>query len=473
MDLLIKNKNFSLQNIDEETGLGLVYSEEYQKCLFLDPLATALWNLSDPIDPCQAKKLAIEQIGAEITEDFFEETLSHMCEWGLLIPVSMAAQQKDPQPRYLVQEEKEPLLQHIYFYSTMECNARCYHCYQPTTKVADAAKFPNANQVSNDKFLKLAEAALPLGLQNVKITGGEPFLRRDTAELVQDLGGMGVHVSLETNGSLITDEIAAVLAKERITVAISLDGATEETHDTYRRLPGSYRKALNALRIISSKGGKPKVIISVSRRNLNELEDIIRVAKANGSGFVKINPVSTIGLGKKLKDTGYLLSIEEVLMLCHQRLELEKRHGVVVFMEVPPAFSSVAEIAMGRIGICPFTNIIGILEDGSISFCGIGNTHPELILGNINDNNFSLEQFWGESQGLVDVRHLLRQDLQGVCSICVHKPYCKGSCRALAFDEFGSFIAPHAWCQKAYDKGLFPVQYLIQKREQNLSGEIF
>jgi radical SAM protein with 4Fe4S-binding SPASM domain len=192
---------------------------------------------------------------------------------------------------------------------------------------------------------------------------------------------------------------------------------------------------------------------------------VLGVASGNGCYLVKLNPVNTLGLAQRLVRQKVLLTVKEIVALYEKRKEFESRFGIFIYVEGPPAFASLYDMVSGHAAICPFTQILGVLSDGSISFCGIGNSCPELIFGRIDERGFNLARFWHEAEALVEVRKVLTRKLQGVCARCVLEPFCKGSCRALAYGDFKSFSAPHPWCQSAYDEGTFPSQYLTQQME--------
>jgi SynChlorMet cassette radical SAM/SPASM protein ScmF len=348
----------------------------------------------------------------------------------------------------------------LYFYATRECNARCFHCYQPTIRVEGGPREVQANQISQGAFLKFVESALPLGLKHVKITGGEPLLRADLGDIIRGIRKLGLHVSIETNGFLLNDELVEMFAEQMVDVSLSLDGGSAAVHDKLRGFPGSFERTIQALRMLSAKGLEPKVIMSISRRNFGEVEKVLSVAAANGCSLVKLNPVNTLGLAKRLNKKEILLTVPEIMGLYDRRQKMESEHRVFVFLEGPPAFASIYEIISGHAAICPFTNILGVLSDGSLSFCGIGNSCPELVFGRIDDEDFDSQRIWQEAETLVQVRDLLSHKLAGVCGRCMLEPYCKGSCRALAYGEFGSFSSPHPWCQSAFNGGLFPSHYL-------------
>jgi SynChlorMet cassette radical SAM/SPASM protein ScmF len=312
-------------------------------------------------------------------------------------------------------------------------------------------------------FIRLVEEAIDLGLQHVKITGGEALLRADLFEIIREVRALGIDVSMETNGYLIDPTIADLLIRYQVGVSISLDGGSAATHDKLRGHPGSFDRVVRALRMLSDRGSDPKVIMSISRRNLDEVEAVIAVAVENGSRMVKLNPVNTLGQAARLSATTFLLSIEELIDLYRRRQELEARYDVFLFLEGPPAFASIFEIATGHSAICPFTNLLGVLADGSLSFCGVANTCDELILARIDDDGFDLRRFWNEAKPLLEVRELMSRRIQGVCSQCILEPFCKGSCRALAYGAYKRFLAPHPWCQVAFEDGCFPAHYLKRK----------
>jgi AdoMet-dependent heme synthase len=460
MDLLFKNTAYLLQHVDPESGFGIIYSAQARHCLYLNPLATLLWqHTPGAIDASLAAPLMSAEAGIEVSPDVAASLISDLRRKHLLLtgPEVEALSEPSPAPPRV---NGHPLA-HLYFYSTRECNARCYHCYQPTVRVRSVSRPLQGGQISGNEFLRVVRDARPLGLTSVKITGGEPFLREDMGDIIGGIGALGLQIAVETNGTLIDERMADILTANMAKVAVSLDGGCAATHDAYRCLPGGFDRAVGALRLLRARGCDAKIIMSVSQRNYHELEDVIRVAKDTGCTFVKINPVSTLGLANQLKNESVLLTIEQIMGLFRQRRELEEKHNIAIFLEGPPAFSSVSDIVAGRLGVCPFTNILGVLADGSLSYCGIGNTRDELVFGYVREPGFDIGRLWRENPQLLHARELLAGGIGGVCSRCVHESFCKGACRALAYDEFESFVAPHAWCQKAYDEGLFPEHYLI------------
>lgn len=459
MDLLNKNRDYILRHVDPETHFGLLYSQKHDDCVFLNPLATTLWETPiDFVDPSRDSRLFAERTKIPGAAEYMADVVSDMRQRGLLLSPGEDSQIYENAAKRT--STKSYTLGQIYFYATKECNARCYHCYQPTIRVNSELRQRQPDQISSEAFLELVENALPLGVKGVKITGGEPLLRADLGDIIRGVRRLGVHVSIETNGFLIDEMLANMLVEQEVDVSISLDGGSAAVHDTLRGLPGSFERATKALRILSETGYQPKVIMAISRRNLDEVEQVLDVATRNGCFLVKLNPVNTLGLARRFNRSKILLTTGELVALHKKRKEMESKFGVFVYIEGPPSFASVYEIASGHAAVCPFTNILGVLADGSLSFCGVGNSYPELVFGRMEDKEFDIQRLWQDADLLVQVRHILTRNLQGVCGQCVLESWCKGACPALAYGESLSFGTPHPWCQASFEEGLFPSHYL-------------
>ena len=112
---------------------------------------------------------------------------------------------------------------------TDRCNFRCRYC-MPREKFAEDFEFLRREMLlSFEEINRCVAALLPLGVEKVRITGGEPLLRRDLANLVAMLSDYGIDLALTTNGALLS-KYALVLAKAGLNrVTVSLDALDDET----------------------------------------------------------------------------------------------------------------------------------------------------------------------------------------------------------------------------------------------------
>ncbi|MCD4686121.1 MAG: radical SAM protein, partial [Anaerolineae bacterium] len=131
-----------------------------------------------------------------------------------------------------------PPLVSFYIYLTGGCNLACKHCWIAPSFQPDGG---TGGHLPFELFELAIEEALPLGLQNIMLTGGEPTLHPDFERMVDHIAEQGVGLTIETNGILLTKRLAERI-KEVPTfgfISVSLDGADAETHDAFRGVDGA------------------------------------------------------------------------------------------------------------------------------------------------------------------------------------------------------------------------------------------
>jgi len=137
-------------------------------------------------------------------------------------------------------------LNRLYFYLTEGCNLACRHCWLSPKFDPSGDKYPT---LSVEMFEMAIQEAKPLGLTNVKLTGGEPLLHPQFKTLLEIIRNEDLALTIETNGLLCTPEVAKEIAKSSNRfVSVSIDGADAATHDWIRGVPGSFKEAKQAVR---------------------------------------------------------------------------------------------------------------------------------------------------------------------------------------------------------------------------------
>ncbi len=344
-------------------------------------------------------------------------------------------------------------LNSIYLYLTDRCNLRCRHCWiEPLYyegRKDDSTEF-------DLKFLKKAiEDAKEIGLNRVKLTGGEPFLRRDILDIIAYLHAQNITVDIETNGTLIDKEICAVLKANGVNqVSVSLDSMTAEQHETFRGVKGCYHDALKGLSLLTESGINTQLIMTLYKENISEIERLVDLSSRMGVGSVKINPVMPTGRGKKFFEKeenvefGDLIKIDRWI-----EEELVSKYKIDIHFDIPIGLKSLKCIRTRQLFECNIVNIIGILSDGTISLCGIGQTETALNMGNIAVDD--IREVWASNPILQKLRKDIPRNLEGICGRCIFKFRCRGACRACAYGLTGSLNSPFFVCREAYEKGLF------------------
>ena len=456
---LIKSPDYELRHVDTETGFGLLTSVSQRGSVILDPIGLAIWRTpSRSVDKQLAAAAFSEVFASDGGNGYFEKLIFSLVERGILLRSGEVGTEEDH--RALQTHATTPSLKHLNIYYTWACNCHCYHCYQHTIPSLERRFADIPGELAAEDYAMFAGEAKHLGLTHVKITGGEPLLRRDFPKLLDGLLHLGVRVSLETNAFYIDKAMAQLLAEANVHVSISLDGDTPDLHDTLRGLPGAFERATNAMTFLAAEGCSPSVMIAVSHTNLDAVLAALRLAHARGCRSGRLNFLSTMGAASALSDTSVPLDISEIVEVHGRRDELEEKSGLRISMNGPPSLASVYELGMGIAGTCTFTDLLGILPDGTLSFCGADSftTSP---LGNIADKEFDLAAFWETEPALVAARREVTHRETGLCGNCLLAgAYCRGACPAWTFERSGNLSGPHQWCEQAYEEGLFPEYYL-------------
>lgn len=351
--------------------------------------------------------------------------------------------------------EQNPPLNCLYLYLADQCNLACGHCWiSPGFSQARKEGIPIGH------LTRTIGEATALGLQSVKLTGGEPLLYRDISELLAFLASAGVAVIIETNGTLLDNGILETLKSCKVSgISVSLDACTPAVHDGLRGVKGSFQRTLAGLRRLSEFGFDFQVIMTLHRRNRAELPGLISLCRELGAGSLKINPLMPCGRGKEVFQEEQNLPFGELLQLYRRTEEewLSDGDPEIIF-DLPVALRSISDIRRRGIVECRILNILGILANGDFSVCGIGQTSDALRMGNILRD--SVVAVWRDDPILAELRRDLPGRLKGICGRCLFRFQCLGSCRANAYAMEQDLFAPFFLCQEAAAAGLFPASRL-------------
>ncbi len=160
---------------------------------------------------------------------------------------------------------------------TDRCNLSCHQC--------DIWRKPVGRELSTEAWQRVLEelAGLSPGM-SVNFSGGEPFLRQDLVALIAFATRLGMTASANTNGLLIDDTMARRLHDAGLDILyVSLDGATEATHDRIRNRPGLFRRVMHALDALS-RVPRPRVVIAtiLHRGSIPEVAALAELCDARG-----------------------------------------------------------------------------------------------------------------------------------------------------------------------------------------------
>jgi len=160
---------------------------------------------------------------------------------------------------------------------TQRCNNRCVHCYN---NLAAGDKAALKNELSLDEHCRIIDEIAGFGCLWLLLTGGEIFLRKDFLDIYTYAKQKGLIVTLFTNGTLITADIADYLAQlPPFSIEITLYGNTEETYESISGVPGSFDRCMRGIRLLLDRRLPLKLKTMAIAQNRHEIFDMKRFAE--------------------------------------------------------------------------------------------------------------------------------------------------------------------------------------------------
>jgi cyclic pyranopterin phosphate synthase len=206
---------------------------------------------------------------------------------------------------------------------TDRCNLRCAYCMP-----VEPEWFPRAEILSYEEILRLVRVAASHGVRKVRITGGEPLVRRDVARLIAMLAGEPSvrDLSLTTNGLLLAEQAAGLAAAGLARVNVSLDSLVPER---YRELTRRdlLARVLSGLAAARAAGIAPLKVNTVLLRGVNDDEVETLVAHAREHGWeVRFIELMPLGNGRTW-DLDRVVSGDEVRRRISRLWPIERDAG--------------------------------------------------------------------------------------------------------------------------------------------------
>jgi len=210
---------------------------------------------------------------------------------------------------------------------TSECNYNCVFCHRE-------GEGPAPDALSPEDVELVASAAYLHGVKAFKLTGGEPLLRRDVAEVVSRLKSVGrdVEVSLTTNGYFLSERVGQLVEAGLDRVNVSLHGVSPQVYARVTGVPGVER-VLRGLRAARDYGLRVKLNFVLTSLNAGELPQLLDFASSMGLDVNLIELIPT-GRGREVFNSLYK-PVEEVLPLLRARaarVERRSLHNRPVFV---------------------------------------------------------------------------------------------------------------------------------------------
>jgi cyclic pyranopterin phosphate synthase len=171
---------------------------------------------------------------------------------------------------------------------TDRCNLRCRYCMPREVFGAGFRFLPREQLLSYEEIARVVAALATLGVRKVRLTGGEPLLRRDLERLIEMLARTeGIEdIALTTNGLLLADRAAGLRAAGLGRVTVSLDALDDHTLHAVADAPISPGRVLAGIDAAADAGLDPVKVNMVVRRGLNDHAILGMAERFRGTGAV-------------------------------------------------------------------------------------------------------------------------------------------------------------------------------------------
>lgn len=332
---------------------------------------------------------------------------------------------------------------------TTACDHRCAHCYNvwntPQGAGGPGRDYPTG-QLDTEGYLELMQRAVAgSGADQLTLTGGEPLLRADAAQLVQRACELVSSVSLVSNAAHLDRPMVRRLASAGLaSVQLTLLAAEAAKHDRFKGAPGSFDSTVRAALDLRDEGLTAQVCFVASNETWAEFEEVLELCFALGVRSVAYNRVAPAGAAAP-RAAALVPLIEQVEANLQTAEELGRRWQIQVAtaMPIPPCLVRLERYPWVRFGFCSTnTSSPNLVLDplGNVRPCNLSST----LLGNV------LERDW---RAIMRHRYLgkFARALPRVCRGCTHEASCRGGCKESALATFGSLSHPEPLLQDALD----------------------
>ncbi|WP_022951937.1 GTP 3',8-cyclase MoaA [Leucothrix mucor] len=258
---------------------------------------------------------------------------------------------------------------------TDRCDLRCVYCMSE-----DMTFMPRAKLLTLEEIARIAKQYVDLGVDKIRITGGEPLTRRNVMKLFNDLGAMeGLKdLTVTTNGTLLTKYAAELKSAGVTRINVSLDTLRADRFKEITRI-GDIKKTLDGIDAAVAQGFKRIKLNAVIMKNHNddEILDLVEYVRDRGIDISFIEEMPLGDTGQHDRDKSYCSS-DEVLKRIEAQYSLlpstETTGGPSRYYRTADSDSRIGFISPHSHNFCDDCNRVRITAEGRLLLC-LGQEH--------------------------------------------------------------------------------------------------
>jgi molybdenum cofactor biosynthesis protein A len=262
---------------------------------------------------------------------------------------------------------------------TEHCNLRCTYC-MPAEGIALT---PRAHLMTADEIVTIAKTFVKLGVNKIRLTGGEPLVRKDAKTIIEELGKLGVELTLTTNGILVHEFIDTFKEARVTTLNVSIDSLKKEKFNQITRR-NYFEKVIDNLDLLEANGFQVKLnVVVIKGFNDNEIIDFIEMTKNRNIQirFIEFMPFDgnqwnkekLVSYAEILSQVNSFYTEEKVERTQDKPNDTAKNHKIDCYQGSFSVISSVTN------PFCSTCNRIRLTADGKLKNCLFSNTETSLL----------------------------------------------------------------------------------------------
>jgi len=169
---------------------------------------------------------------------------------------------------------------------TDRCNFRCVYCMPRDVFDEDYKFLPQSSLLTFEEIARVARVFVGLGVEKIRLTGGEPLIRRDLERLIALLAPLGVDLTLTTNGSMLARKAQALKDAGLKRITVSLDSLDDATFKAMNDADFPVSKVLEGIDAAAAAGLAPVKVNMVVKRGVNDHQVLDMARHFRGSGHI-------------------------------------------------------------------------------------------------------------------------------------------------------------------------------------------
>jgi len=259
---------------------------------------------------------------------------------------------------------------------TDNCNLRCFYC-MPDEKYAFA---PAAKLMQPDEIETIAKLFVAHGVKKIRLTGGEPLVRKDAPAIIDKLGKLGIELAITTNGVRINEMMDNLMSAQVKTINISLDTLDAEKFKKITRRD-LFQKVRDNINLLIQNNFRVKInVVLMKGLNDDEILDFIEMTR---DSQIEVRFIEFMPFSGNRWTSNQVFTLEEIVTEVQSRYDIlaiePEAHDTAKKFKIPGFAGNFAVISTMTAPFCSSCNRIRLTADGKLKNCLFSKGETDLL----------------------------------------------------------------------------------------------